>query len=67
MTFHVEALSLKQTQALSDLLENETGLAEALAEFIANYGYDESEDSNFRYRNMTIQYEHRFAYWEASS
>lgn len=50
----MERLSLKQTQLLSEV----TNLDE-LEELLAQYGYDEGDDSDLIYETETITYTHR--------
>lgn len=51
-------LSLEQTQMLNAILEGGTPLDD-LEEFIAFYGYDESNEPDLDYYTETITYEHR--------
>jgi hypothetical protein len=51
-------LSLEQTQALNKILDSDYIVGE-LEDFIACFGYDESNESDLEYRTETITYEHR--------
>lgn len=53
-------LSLAQTQMLNQLLDSgKNTIHDDLAEFIAAWGYDESNDPDLDYYTETIIYEHR--------
>lgn len=51
-------LSLEQTQELIAILDSDD-IASELEEFIALYGYDESQEDDLTYEVETITYEHR--------
>lgn len=51
-------LSLEQTQVLNEILSGDN-LIEELDEFMALYGYDESNESDLEYHTEAITYEHR--------
>lgn len=51
-------LSLEQTQELIAILDSDD-MATDLEEFIALYGYDESQEDDLTYEVETITYEHR--------
>jgi len=55
----VEPLSLKQTLALIDILEDPDNLWSGLENFIAVYGYDESTESDLTYEVVPVSYGHR--------
>lgn len=55
----VEPLSLRQTLALIEILENPDYLWSGLENFIAVYGYDESEESDLDYEVVDVSYGHR--------
>jgi hypothetical protein len=57
-------LSYEQTQHLASLLDGHD-LAQALEEFIVEYGYDESDDDNdLRYETVEVSYTHRASFWK---
>ena len=51
-------LSLEQTQELIAILDSDD-MATDLEEFIALYGYDESQEDDLTYEVETITYKHR--------
>lgn len=51
-------LSLEQTQLLNEILDGDNPLEE-LDEFMALYGYDESNDPDLEYSTEVVTYEHR--------
>ena len=53
-------LSLEQTQALLEIAESDD-IREELEDFLARFGYDESEEPDLEYRTTTITYEYRTA------
>lgn len=59
----IQLLSLEQTQHLGSLLD-EPDLAQALEEFIVEYGYDESDDDDLRYETIEVSYTHRASFWK---
>lgn len=60
----IQPLSLEQTQHLGSLLD-EPDLAQALEEFIVEYGYDEcDEDDDLRYETVEVSYTHRASFWK---
>ena len=53
----MELLSLAQTEALNQIVES--GKISELEELVAQYGYDEGEESDFVYQTIEINYKHR--------
>lgn len=51
-------LSLEHTQLLNEILDGDNPLEE-LDEFVAIYGYDESNEGDLEYRTEVVTYEHR--------
>jgi hypothetical protein len=58
---YIEPLSLAQTQHLAHLYHSLDvwELADAIEEFICDYGYDETEHDDVEYTEIIVQYPHR--------
>lgn len=61
MESKIQPLSYEQTQYLADLYYtlDVYELADAIEQFLCDYGYDESEDDDMDYETVTVSYEHR--------